>query len=507
MPGVVAVYTAADLEDAFPSSLPMVWPITEDIKIPTHWPLTKDRIRFAGDAVAVVVAETREQAEDAAEAVVVEATDLPAVNDLEEAAKDEVVLHEDLGTNVVVHWSHGGGGDQSVFDSSPVIVQERYTQPRLIPNPIEPRGCLAYGIPAAGEFTLVSATQIPHIARVGLSIATGIPQSKLRIIAPDVGGGFGSKLNVYAEEALALAITRKAGRPVKWIETRQENYLATIHGRGVLHDCTLAGTDDGEILGMKFVELADMGAYFQLLTPGIPELGGWVYMGPYDTKAYWYEFKGVMTNATPTDAYRGAGRPEATFVIERLVDAYARRIGMDPADVRRKNFLPPSAEAFGSIMGLSIDSANYEPTFDRALELADYAARARRATGAARPRRRAPARHRALELHRDVRPRAVGDPRRAALRGRRLGRRRDRVPPRRQGRGAHRHVAARAGPRHVVVADRGRRARRDPRRRRGAARRHVGLAPRHGHVRLALGERRRRGHREGAREGARQGPH
>ncbi|MGZ8597926.1 MAG: xanthine dehydrogenase family protein molybdopterin-binding subunit [Actinomycetota bacterium] len=374
MPGVVGVYTAADLEAAFPSSLPMVWPITEDIKIPTHWPLTKDRIRFAGDAVAVVLAETREQAEDAAESVVVNATDLPVVTDLEEAAKDEVVLHEDLGTNVVVHWSHGGGGDQSVFESAPVILQERYTQPRLIPNAIETRGCLAYGIPAAGEFTLVTASQIPHIARVGLSIATGIPQSKLRIIAPDVGGGFGSKLNVYAEEALALALARKTGRPVKWIETRQENYLATIHGRGVLHDCTLAGTDDGDILGMKFVELADMGAYFQLLTPGIPELGGWVYMGPYDTKAYWYEFRGIMTNATPTDAYRGAGRPEATFVIERLVDAYARKISMDPADVRRKNFLPPSAEAFGSIMGLSIDSANYEPTFDRALELADYAA-------------------------------------------------------------------------------------------------------------------------------------
>ena len=372
MPGVLGVFTAADLEDAFPAGLPMVWPITEDIKIPTHWPLTKDRIRFSGDAVAVVVAETREQAEDAAEVISVDATDLPAVLDLEDAAKDEVVLHEDLGTNAVVHWSHGGGGDQSVFDTAPVIVEERYTQPRLIPNAIEPRGCLAYGIPAAGEFTLVSATQIPHIARVGLSIATGIPQSKLRIIAPDVGGGFGSKLNVYAEEALALALARKLGRPVKWIETRQENYVATIHGRGVLHDCTLAGTDDGQILGMKFVELADMGAYFQLLTPGIPELGGWVYMGPYDPKAYWYEFTGVMTNATPTDAYRGAGRPEATFVIERLVDTYARRIGMDPAHVRRKNFLPPSEGAVTSIMGLNIDSANYVPTFDRALELAEY---------------------------------------------------------------------------------------------------------------------------------------
>ncbi|HSL11055.1 MAG TPA: molybdopterin cofactor-binding domain-containing protein [Actinomycetota bacterium] len=372
MPGVLAVYTATDLEDAFPAGLPMVWPITEDIKIPTHWPLTKDRIRFAGDAVAVVIAETRAQAEDAAEAVAVEATPLPAVLDLERAATDETVIHEDLGTNVVVHWSHGGGGDQSVFEDPPVLVEERYRQPRLIPNAIEPRGCLAFGIPAAGEYTLVSATQIPHIARVGLSIATGIPESKLRIIAPDVGGGFGSKLNVYAEEALALACARKLGRPIKWIEDRVENYVATIHGRGVLHDCTLAGTEDGDILGMRFVELADMGAYFQLLTPGIPELGGWVYMGPYDTKAYWYEFRGVMTNATPTDAYRGAGRPEATYVIERLVDAYARRIGMDPAAVRRKNLLPPSDDAFTSVMGLQIDSANYEPTFDRALELADY---------------------------------------------------------------------------------------------------------------------------------------
>ena len=187
-----------------------------------------------------------------------------------------------------------------------------------------------------------------------------------------MGGGFGSKLNVYAEEALALAMVKATGRPVKWIEDRLENYVATIHGRGVIHDCTLAGTADGKILGLRFVELADMGAYYQLLTPGIPELGGWVYMGPYDPTAYWYEFTGVVTNATPTDAYRGAGRPEATFVVERLVDAYARRIGMDPAEVRRKNLVPKFTEARTAISGLKVDSGDYHATFERALAMVGY---------------------------------------------------------------------------------------------------------------------------------------
>jgi len=386
MPGVLGVFTAKDLETEFAGPLPMVWPITEDIKIPTHFPLTGDKIRFAGDPVAVVVAQTRGQAEDAAEHVMVHASGLPSLLDLEEAAKDETLIHPDLGTNNVVHWSHGGAGDQGVFENAPVLVRERYTQPRVIPNPMEPRGCLAYGSPAAGEFTLVTSTQIPHICRVGHSLVTGIPQSKLRIIAPDVGGGFGSKLNVYAEESLALVLSRRLGRPVKWIETRQESFMSTVHGRGTIHDCTLAGTDDGRILGMKFVELADMGAYYQLLTPGIPELGGWVYMGPYDIGSYWYEFTGVLTNATPTDAYRGAGRPEATYVVERLVDAYARRLGVDPVDLRRKNLHPPFDEPTAFICGLSVDSGNYEPALDLALELADYAQvrtdqAARRASG------------------------------------------------------------------------------------------------------------------------------
>jgi carbon-monoxide dehydrogenase large subunit len=223
-----------------------------------------------------------------------------------------------------------------------------------------------------GEFTLISATQIPHIARVTLGGTCNIPESKLRVIAPDVGGGFGSKLNIYAEEALVLVLARRLMRAVKWVETRSENYLATIHGRGVIHDVELAATNEGKIIGIRVKELADMGAYYQLLTPGIPELGGWVYMGPYDMQAYWYEFTGIVTNATPTDAYRGAGRPEATYVIERAVDALARKVGKDPAEVRRISFVPKFLEARTAISGLNVDSGAYEETFDKALEIAAY---------------------------------------------------------------------------------------------------------------------------------------
>ncbi|HZP89504.1 MAG TPA: xanthine dehydrogenase family protein molybdopterin-binding subunit, partial [Actinomycetota bacterium] len=373
MPGVLGVFTAADLEGEWGGPLPFVWPITEDIKVPVHWPLAGDKARYQGDGVAVVVAESRGQAEDAAEAVAVDYEPLAAVTDLEEAARDGVLIHEDLGTNVVVHWSHGGAGDQSVFETAPVVVKERYVAPRLIPNAMEPRGCVAEVNPAMGEFTLYSATQIPHVARVTLGGTCNIPESKLRVVAPDVGGGFGSKLNIYAEEALALVLARRLKRPVKWVEGRSENYLATIHGRGVIHDVELAATEEGKILGIRVKELADMGAYYQLLTPGIPELGGWVYMGPYDMQAYWYEFTGVLTNATPTDAYRGAGRPEATYVLERAVDALARRLGKDPAEVRRISLVPPFAEARTAISGLNVDSGNYEAALDRALELAGYA--------------------------------------------------------------------------------------------------------------------------------------
>jgi len=371
MPGVVGVFTAADLDMG---QLPFVWPITEDIKVPVHFPLTKDKIRYNGDAVAVVVASSREAALDAAESVSVQVTELPAVTDMASAMADGApLIHDEIESNVSVHWDHGSVGDMTVFETAPVVVHETYHQPRLIPNAMEPRGCLAYGVPTMDEYTLVSSTQIPHIAKVTLSGVCGIPESKFRVIAPDVGGGFGSKLNVYAEEALAVSLSKKLGLPVKWIEERSENYVATIHGRGVTHDCTIAGTEDGKILGVKFVEIADMGAYYQLLTPGIPELGAWVYMGPYVPETYHYEFRGILTNCTPTDAYRGAGRPEATYVVERIVDAFAREVGKDPAELRRMNLHPPFNEATTSVCGLNVDSGNYEPLLDKALELSGYA--------------------------------------------------------------------------------------------------------------------------------------
>jgi aerobic carbon-monoxide dehydrogenase large subunit len=373
MPGVIAVYSGTDLESEWEGPLPMVWPVTDDINNPSHWPVAKDKARYAGDAVAVVVAETRAQAKDAAETVDVDYEPMTAVVDVEEALKDGAPLvHEDFGTNKCYTWPLSNGEVDDVFAKAPVIVKERYVHPRLIPNAIEARAVLVQPVPAQGEFTMWSSTQIPHIARVTLSMGTGIPESKLRVIAPEVGGGFGSKLQVYAEEALCLALARKLGRPVKWVEERSENYLATHHGRGMIQDMEVAATEDGKVLGVRAKMLVDMGAYLQLITPGTPLLGAFLYAGPYAADCYSVEFSGVFTNKTPTDAYRGAGRPEATYAIERIMDALARRVGKDPSEVRRMNFMPPFDEPTTNAGTLSFDSGNYEAGLDKALEIAGY---------------------------------------------------------------------------------------------------------------------------------------
>jgi carbon-monoxide dehydrogenase large subunit len=372
--GVIAAFSGQDLAEEWAGPLPMAWPVTEDINNPPHWPLSKDKARHVGDGVAVVVAESRALAKDAAELVEVDYEPLPAVVDVEAAmAEGAPIVHDDFGTNHCYTWPLEGpeaGAVDKAFAEAAVTVKERYRQQRLIPNAIEPRGVLVQPTPASGEFTMWSSTQIPHVARVTLAGTTGISETKLRVIAPDVGGGFGSKLQVYAEEALCLALARRLGKPVKWIEERSEGYLATHHGRDMLQQIELAATAEGKITAVRAHLTTAMGAYLQIITPGTPLLGAWLYGGAYDIGAYGVEFVGVFTNTTPTDAYRGAGRPEATYAIERAIDALARKLDKDPVEIRRLNFITEFPATIAS--GLTIDSGDFNASLDRALEILDY---------------------------------------------------------------------------------------------------------------------------------------
>jgi len=366
--GVVAAFSAADLQDDWKAAMPCAWPVTEDMKSPSHYPLT-DVARYQGDAVAVVIAETRAQAKDAAELVEVDWEPLDAIVDVGKALEDGAPFaHPDLGTNECYVWRLDTDATGQAIDDAEVVVTRRYYQPRLIPNAIEPRAVLAVPGPA-GEVTLYAATQIPHILRLLVAATLGMSETKLRVVAPDVGGGFGSKLDVYAEDLLAVALARRLGRPVKWTEERSENYVATIHGRDFVTEYTLAATKDGTITHCRARVTAAMGAYLQLVTPGIPLLGAWIYAGPYAIPNYSVEFTGVFTNTTPTDAYRGAGRPEATYVIERTIDALADELGLDRVELRRKNFIKEFPATIGS--GLTIDSGDYVASLDKLLDHLD----------------------------------------------------------------------------------------------------------------------------------------
>jgi carbon-monoxide dehydrogenase large subunit len=366
--GVVAVFTAADLKEDWKAPLPCAWPVTEEMKSPEHYPLT-DEPCFQGDGVAVVIAETRAQAEDAVELVDVDYEPLDAVVDVATALDDGAPLaHPGLGTNECYVWRLDTDATSEAIEAADVVVTRTYYQPRLIPNAIEPRAVLS--VPGTtGDVTLYSTTQVPHILRLLAAAGLGMHETKLRVVAPDVGGGFGSKLDVYAEELLAIAISRRLGRPVKWTELRTENYVATIHGRDFVTEYTLAASKDGTITHCRARVKAAMGAYLQLVTPGIPLLGAWIYSGPYAIPNYSVEFTGVFTNTTPTDAYRGAGRPEATYVIERTMDALAEELGMDKLELRRKNFIKEFPATMGS--GLTIDSGDYVASLDKLLELLD----------------------------------------------------------------------------------------------------------------------------------------
>ncbi|MDF2707375.1 MAG: molybdopterin-dependent oxidoreductase [Nonomuraea muscovyensis] len=368
LPGVVAAFSGRDFAEE-QGSLPCAWPVSEDIVIPDHPPMAVSEVRYVGEAVACVIATDRYRAADALEAIEVDYEPLPAVMDMREALTPGSPKVHEAGNKAFSVKITSGDVEAALRDAS-VLIDRTYVQQRLIPSAMEPRAVLAST--DGDTFTLWSSTQIPHVLRVMLAVTTGIPEHRLRVIAPDVGGGFGSKLQVTAEEVLCLLLTRRLGVPVKWTESRSEGNLTVHHGRDQIQHLTLAAEADGRIRGLRVELLADMGAYLMLVTPGVPMLGASMFNGIYKMDAYEFGCTGVFTTKMPTDAYRGAGRPEATFAIERIIDELAAELGMDPIEVRRRNWIRHDEFPYTTVSGLTYDSGDYEAATERALALFGY---------------------------------------------------------------------------------------------------------------------------------------
>src|SRR5579883_1989621 len=371
-PGVAAVFTGADVKDlgAVPcaASLP-------GLRVPRHHLLAQDRVYYAGHPVAVVVATDRYLARDAADLVEVDYEPLPAVADPEKAlAAGAPAVHPEWPDNIAFTFHQEGGDVEQAFREAEVVVKQRITSQRLIPTAMETRGVVAEWRAGEKSLNLYSSTQIPHLLRTLVAGILGMPENLLRVITPEVGGGFGSKLNVYAEEALMGFIAMKIGKPVKWIESRRENFQATIHGRGHVDYYELAAKRDGTMLGLKLKLIQDLGAYHQLLTPAIPTLSVLMMPGLYKFRSISADIVGAFTNCVPTDAYRGAGRPEATHGIERMVDILAAELRMDPVELRLKNFVGNDEFPYTTTTGLVYDSGNYAAPLKAALAQVDYAA-------------------------------------------------------------------------------------------------------------------------------------
>jgi carbon-monoxide dehydrogenase large subunit len=368
MPGVIAVFAGSDFA-AEQGSLPCAWPVTPDIVIPAHPPMATEEVRYVGEAVAVVVARDRYAAADAAAAVDVEYDPLPAVLDIRTALDESSPQVHEAG-NKSYEWPFAQGDIDAAFAGAPVVIERNYRQQRLIPAAMEPRAVVANCV--ADEITLWSATQIPHVLRFALSAFFAIPEQNIRVIAPDVGGGFGSKLQVTAEEVLAVLVARRLGKPVKWTESRSEGNMTVHHGRDQWQRIRVAADSDGRLRGLSVDLLADMGAYLMLVTPGVPLLGAFMFPAIYKMDAYSFKCTGVFTTKMPTDAYRGAGRPEATFAIERIMDELAAELGMDPLEIRERNWIKHEEFPYTTIATLVYDSGNYEAATARARELFHY---------------------------------------------------------------------------------------------------------------------------------------
>ncbi|MGZ8845501.1 MAG: xanthine dehydrogenase family protein molybdopterin-binding subunit [Pyrinomonadaceae bacterium] len=369
-PNVVAVYTGKDIATKV-GPVPCAAALP-DLKVPDYRVLATGKALFVGHPIAAVVATDRYAARDAADLISVDYEELPAVVDVEQAAQGGALVHEAYGDNIAYKLTSGEGDIEAAMKSADRIVSQKMIHQRLAPIAMEPRGVLARYFPGEEELTVWSSTQIPHLLRTQLALMIGIPENKLRVITPEVGGGFGSKLNVYAEEALLGWISIQLGKPVKWIESRRENVQATIHGRAQVGTVEVGCKNDGTLTGLRYNVVADLGAYHQLLTPAIPTLTGLMLSGAYKIPAIQMNVTGVFTNKMSTDAYRGAGRPEATYVVERVMDIVASELKMDPVEVRRKNFPKADEFPFHTATGLDYDSGDYEAALGKALDLSGY---------------------------------------------------------------------------------------------------------------------------------------
>jgi aerobic carbon-monoxide dehydrogenase large subunit len=369
-PSVIAVFTGKDTEKvgAVPcgASLP-------GLRVPHHNILAVDRVYFVGHPVAVVVAADRYLAEDAADLIEVDYEPLAAVADPEKAlVSGAPAVHPEWPDNVAFTFHQDGGDVDKAFAQADVVVKQRITSQRLIPMAMETRGVVAEWHAADRQLNLYTSTQIPHLVRTLVASMLSLDENRVRVITPEVGGGFGSKLNVYAEEALMGFVAQQIRKPVKWIESRRENFLCTIHGRGHVDYYEMAAKRDGTILGIKLKIIQDVGAYHQLLTPAIPTLSVLMMPGIYKTANIRADIVGAFTNCMPTDAYRGAGRPEATHGIERMVDILADELNLDPAEIRLKNFVANDQFPYQTATGLVYDSGNYAAPLKKALDMVDY---------------------------------------------------------------------------------------------------------------------------------------
>src|SRR5213593_1781715 len=382
-PGVVAVFTGSDMKGV--NSLPCGWDlrkaknvpgVVQDLAIVPHMPLTSDVARHVGDPVAVVIADTQVAATDAAEKVQVDWEPLRSVTATDKASTSGAPpIHKDAPGNVAFKWALGDAtATDAAFKSAAVTVKKRIVNQRLVANAMEPRACVARFDPATGELTLWVTSQNPHVHRLLMcAFVLGIPEHKVRVIAPDVGGGFGSKIFLYNDEVVCSWATRQVKRPVRWTASRREAYLTDAHGRDHITDAAMAMSKDGKILGLRVKTTANLGAYLSTFAPAVPTfLYGTLLNGVYAIPAIHCEVTGVFSNTTAVDAYRGAGRPEACYVVERIVEAGARAAGMDVADLRKKNFIPKFSGAFQTQVAVVYDSGDYGAAWDRMLQMLDY---------------------------------------------------------------------------------------------------------------------------------------